>query len=102
MDALTAERRICRQRDGRLRTRDPGQEMIAIVVRRSPTRREFLREAKKLPPDAALIAMSGGGEYMAREFSLNLATSLGVSAMLKKPLRLEALINAVETALGIE
>ncbi len=61
---------------------------------------EVIRSVKKLQPDAKIIAMSGGSEYMPRELCLELGRGSGVSAILRKPLRLEHLIHAVDHAFG--
>lgn len=60
---------------------------------------EVTREVKKLQPHAALIAMSGGGSFMTRDFCLKLVKGMGVTTVLEKPLRLEELLCAVDRAL---
>ena len=57
---------------------------------------EVTREVKKYQPGAALIAMSGGGSFMTRDFCLRLMKGMGVQTVLEKPLRLEDLFRAVE------
>ena len=60
---------------------------------------EVIAAAKVHQPDAAVLAMSGGGPHLTAEFCLKLARSLGASAPLLKPFHIEELLAAVRSAL---
>jgi len=58
----------------------------------------LVRDLKKRAPDLRIIAMSGGGRAGAFTL-LEAAEKFGANAVLKKPFRLQELIDAVNAAL---
>lgn len=60
---------------------------------------EVITAARIHQPDAAILAMSGGGSHLTADFCLKLAGSFGAGAPLLKPFHLEELMDAVNSAL---
>jgi DNA-binding NtrC family response regulator len=60
---------------------------------------EVLAVTRAHQPDAAVLAMSGGGPHLTAEYCLKLARSLGGATPLEKPFHVEELLTAVQNAL---
>lgn len=58
---------------------------------------QVIAEVRKHAPDAAIIAMTGGGDYMSADFLLRVAGRLGASAQLAKPFSQAQLLGAIES-----
>jgi YesN/AraC family two-component response regulator len=61
---------------------------------------ETIGEMRAIAPDLPIIAMSGGGSSRGGELFLELATQLGATRTLTKPIRQADLIVAVEACLA--
>ena len=62
---------------------------------------EVIKAVKEHQPEAAIVAMSGGGgSFRTAEVCLTLARAAGSSAALAKPFHLEELFQAMGKALG--
>lgn len=59
---------------------------------------EVIRVVRALQPGTALIAMSGGGEYMSRELCAKVTKLYGAVSFIEKPVALAELFLRVEQA----
>ena len=59
---------------------------------------EFIRECRRIDKDVALIAISGGGATFDLDM-LPLAKRMGADSILRKPVKVDELVQAVEDAL---
>ena|SRR5688572_3704674 len=62
---------------------------------------EVIKAVKTHQPDAAILAMSGGGSHLTPELCLAVATAMGAEIPLMKPFETSALLKAVNRALGL-
>lgn len=60
---------------------------------------EFIRECRLIDKNVALIAISGGGSTFDLDM-LPLAKRMGANAVLRKPVKVDQLVQAVEDALA--
>ena len=61
---------------------------------------EVIKAVKTYQPDAAILAMSGGGSHITPELCLTIASAMGAGVPLMKPFEMERLLSAVERALS--
>ena len=61
---------------------------------------EVIKAVKTHQPDAAILAMSGGGAHLTSELCLAVATAMGAGVPLVKPFEMPVLLRAVNRALG--
>jgi DNA-binding NtrC family response regulator len=62
---------------------------------------EVVKAVRTFQPDAAIVAMSGGGTRMTPELCLAAASTMGASVPLIKPFKMDALLRAVDQALAL-
>jgi two-component system response regulator AtoC len=62
---------------------------------------EVIKAVKTHQPDAAILAMSGGGSHLTPELCLAVATAMGAEIPLLKPFEIPVLLRAVNRALGL-
>lgn len=56
---------------------------------------ELIRTARRVQPNAYIIAMSGGGDFLRASFCLDLAVAFGANLRLAKPFSQDELLSAV-------
>lgn len=61
---------------------------------------EVISAVARYRPSTPVVAISGGGSYLTREFSIKIAKSVRSMVMLAKPFQLDELLRAVENALN--
>lgn len=61
---------------------------------------EVIMATREHQPSAAIIAMSGGGEFFSAKHLLNLAGALGADETLAKPFSQPALLEKIDRACG--
>jgi DNA-binding NtrC family response regulator len=61
---------------------------------------EVIKAVKTYQPDAAILAMSGGGSHITPELCLTIASAMGAGVPLMKPFEMERLLSAVDRALS--
>ena len=61
---------------------------------------DLIRDMKKAQPTARIIAISGGGQYVDRDYCLRLASGLGVQAVVMKPFTWPQLQAGIEQAMA--
>lgn len=61
---------------------------------------QAIMEIQSMQPDARIIAISGGSARMEKAQGLDTARRLGAVAVLEKPFEVDALLGAIDTALG--
>ena len=59
---------------------------------------ELIAFVKKLQPTARIVAMSGGGRYLAGSDCLKIARGLGAHAVVLKPFTAERVLATIQTA----
>ncbi len=61
---------------------------------------DLIKQAKHQQPNARIMAISGGGKYMAATTCMELARSMGATTLLPKPFNEAQLMQSVITALA--
>lgn len=61
---------------------------------------EVVKAVRSYQPDAAILAMSGGGSRLTPELCLAIAGSMGAGVLLMKPFAMNRFLSAVDQALS--
>lgn len=62
---------------------------------------ELISEFRKTLPEARIIAISGGGQYLDRDACLRIARGLGAHAVVMKPFNWEQVRAAIDAAFNL-
>ncbi|MGE0652756.1 MAG: response regulator transcription factor [Alphaproteobacteria bacterium] len=76
----------------------PSDLVITDILMPTKEGIETIRELRRLSSGVGIIAMSGGGSMLKTSY-LDVARQLGANAILQKPFRMRALLDAVDTCL---
>jgi DNA-binding NtrC family response regulator len=74
--------------------------LITDIVMPEVSGWEIIKRVRLERPHMPIIAISGGGHVMDPSVALKLSGRLGATAMLQKPVAIDALLQAVATALN--
>lgn len=80
--------------------RDPADVIVADVLMPDMDGLELIGKVRELSPGTPVIAVSGGGEYVKGTLCRKLAAQVGAVYALAKPLKADALLEAIDNALN--
>ena len=83
----------------RLHQAKPAELVITDMLMPELDGVEVIMEMRRQTPDLKIIAMSGGGHFGQTE-TLDIAKPLGAFSTVRKPFRLEVMLEAVDRALA--
>lgn len=83
----------------RLQHASPAELVITDMLMPEADGVEVIMELRRQSPELKIIAMSGGGHFGQTE-TLDVAMPLGAMSTLRKPFRLDVLVETVERALA--